>query len=68
VVQRPASYWTRGGYYYGPGYAPTYVVNDWGYYGLNQPPYGYYWRRSDAGDFLLVALATGIITDMILNH
>ncbi|GAB2493630.1 RcnB family protein [Pseudoxanthomonas sangjuensis] len=68
VVHRPAPYWARGGYYYGPGYAPTYVVNDWGYYGLRRPPHGYYWRRSDAGDFLLVALATGIIADVILNH
>lgn len=70
VVYRPAPrpYWVRGGRYYGTGYAPTYVVNDWGYYGLRAPPRGYYWRRSDTGDFLLVALATGIITDIILNH
>jgi Ni/Co efflux regulator RcnB len=68
VMQRPVPYWVRGGHYYGQNYAPTYIVNDWGYYGLNQPPPGYYWRRSDAGDFLLVALATGIIADLILNH
>lgn len=70
VVYRPvpAPYWRRGGYYYGRGYAPTYVVNDWGNYGLYAPPSGYYWRRSDAGDFLLVAITTGIITHLILNH
>lgn len=70
VVYRPAPrpHWARGGYYYGPGYGPTYVVDDWGYYGLRRPPHGYYWRRSDAGEFLLVALATGIIADVILNH
>jgi len=70
VVYRPAPrpYWVRGGRYYGAGYAPTYVVNDWGHYGLRSPPRGYYWRRSDTGEFLLVALATGIITDIILNH
>lgn len=70
VVYRPAPapYWRRGGHYYGRGYAPTYVVNDWGHYGLYAPPSGYYWRRSDAGDFLLVAITTGIITNLILNH
>ncbi len=70
VVYRPAPrpYWVRGGRYYGSGYAPTYVVNDWGHYGLRNPPRGYYWRRSDSGDYLLVALATGIIADIILNH
>lgn len=54
--------------YYGPGYGPTYVVDDWRYYRLAPPPRGYYWRRSDAGDFLLVAAATGIIADIILHH
>ena len=62
------AYWVRGGRYYGSGYAPTYVVNNWSYYGLRTPPRGYYWRRSDTGDFLLVALATGIIADIVLNH
>ena len=70
VIYRPAPppYWVRGGRYYGSGYAPTYRVDDWGYYGLNAPPRGYYWRRSNAGDFLLVALTTGIIADIVLNH
>ena len=70
VVYRPAphAYWVRGGRYYGSGYAPTYVVDDWGRYGLRSPPRGYYWRRSDAGDFLLVAAATGIIADLLLGH
>lgn len=70
VIYRPAPmpYWSRGGRYYGSGYAQTYRINDWGYYGLRTPPPGYYWRRSDAGDFLLVALTTGIIADIILHH
>lgn len=64
----PRPLWVRGNRYYGGGYGPTYVVNDWGGYGLGAPPYGYYWRRDDLGNFLLVAAATGIITDLILNH
>ncbi|MFT4255363.1 MAG: RcnB family protein [Pseudoxanthomonas sp.] len=70
VYVRQSAPWRRGGYYRGYSYAPTYVVNDYdyGYYGLDRPPRGYGWRRSDTGDFLLVALATGIIADIILNH
>jgi len=71
VVYRPvhvAPRWVRGGRYYDRGYGPTYVVNDYYGYGLRTPPRGYYWRRSDAGDFLLVALATGVIADLVLGH
>ena len=64
----PRPIWVRGARYYGPGYGPTYVVNDWGGYGLAPPPYGYYWRRDGVGNFLLVAATTGIITDLILHH
>ena len=74
-VYRPAYHpgygpprWARGGRYYDHGYGPTYVVHDYHGYGLRVPPRGYYWRRSDAGDYLLVAVATGIIADLILRH
>ena len=60
--------WARGGRYYGDGYRPTYVVTNYHGYGLRAPPRGYYWRRSDVGDFLLVAAATGIIADLILHR
>ncbi|HEY9540398.1 MAG TPA: RcnB family protein, partial [Luteimonas sp.] len=60
--------WSRGHRYYRAGYGRTYVVNDYYSYGLRRPPSGYYWRRSDAGDYLLVAIATGIIADLILSH
>jgi len=74
-VYRPAYHsgygpprWARGVRYYDHGYGPTYVVRDYHGYGLRAPPRGHYWRRSDAGDYLLVAVATGIITDLILRH
>lgn len=60
--------WARGARYYGDGYRPTYVVSDYRGYGLRAPPRGYYWRRSDVGDYLLVAAATGIIADLILHR
>lgn len=60
--------WSRGARYYDRGYGPTYVVSNYRPYGLRQAPRGYGWRRSDAGDFLLVALATGVIADIVLHH
>lgn len=74
VVYRPApprhaNYprWSRGARYYDRGYAPTYVVNDYYGYGLRQPPRGHHWRRDDRGDFLLVAIATGIIAEVLFH-
>jgi Ni/Co efflux regulator RcnB len=56
--------WRVGGYYSGP----RYVVNNWGAYpGLYAPPYGYQWVQSDTGDFLLVAIASGIIANLLMN-
>lgn len=45
---------------------PRYYVSDYGYYHLRRPPSGYRWIRSD-NNFLLVALATGVILD-IASH
>lgn len=57
----PRGHWVRGHRYYGP----TYVVSDYRSYRLRPPPRGYHWVR-DRGtdDFLLVAVATGIILDI----
>jgi Ni/Co efflux regulator RcnB len=60
--------WARGRHYQYAGYAPTYVVNDYRHYGLRNPPRGHHWRRSDAGEFLLVAIATGIIADIFIGR
>lgn len=37
-------------------------------YHLRRPPPGYHWVRDDRGNFLMVAIATGIIADILLNH
>lgn len=60
--------WSRGHRIHDYGWAPTYVVVDYDRYGLRHPPRGYHWRRDDRGDWLLVAVATGIIADVILNR
>jgi Ni/Co efflux regulator RcnB len=46
----------------------TYVVSDWRSDHLRAPPRGYHWVRSDNGDFLLVAITSGIIADLLLHH
>jgi len=51
--------------YYG---GPVYVVNDYGYYHVRRPPHGYHWVRDDAGNLLMVAIASGIIADLVLHH
>ena len=56
-------HWRRGYRYRGP----TYVVRDYGYYRLRQPPRGYHWVRADNNDYLLVAMATGIILDIAMR-
>ncbi len=44
-----------------------YVVEDWRGHHLRQPPRGYHWVQN-GGDYLLVAIASGVILDLLLNH
>ena len=59
--------WARGHRIHDYGWARTYVVVDYGRHGLRHPPRGYHWRRDDRGDWLLVAIATGIIADVVFH-
>ena len=52
----PAEYRTRG-----------YVVDDWRGHRLSAPPPGYHWVQS-GGDYLLVAIATGVIAQVLLGN
>jgi Ni/Co efflux regulator RcnB len=74
-----SGYWYAPGYGYRPisrygwrrgGYVPTgyrsYYVQDWGYYGLRPPPPGYRWIYAD-GNFVLMAVASGLIADLVLH-
>jgi Ni/Co efflux regulator RcnB len=66
VVYRPYGY-SRGRYvrdYYG---GPTVVVRDYGHYHVRRPPPGYHWVRDDRGNLLMVAIASGIIADLLLR-
>jgi Ni/Co efflux regulator RcnB len=42
------------------------VVRNWGSYHLRQPPSGYEWVQ-DNGQFVLIAITSGIIADVIAN-
>ena len=44
-----------------------YVVDDWRGHRLNAPPRGYHWVQA-GGDYVLVAIATGIIASILLNQ
>ena len=60
----PYRVWMRGERFVPiPGYL---VVNDWRYFRLRPPPFGFHWVRA-GGDFLLVANRSGRIADIIFN-
>jgi Ni/Co efflux regulator RcnB len=44
-----------------------YVVDDWRGHHLTAPPRGYHWVQT-GGDYVLVAIATGVILQLLLNH
>lgn len=45
-----------------------FYVDDYARYHLHAPPVGYHWIRGDNGQFVLVALATGLIVQEIIGH
>lgn len=60
------------GYYRGDRMPPQYrsrqyIVEDWRGHHLSAPPRGYHWVQS-GGDYVLVAIATGIILQLLLNN
>ena len=45
----------------------TYVVEDWRGHRLSSPPRGYHWVQAGS-DYLLVAIATGVILQLMLGQ
>ena len=43
-------------------------VDDYRYYDLAPPPRGHRWVRSPDGRYVLIAVASGIIADILLHH
>jgi Ni/Co efflux regulator RcnB len=65
---RHEGWYKRGGYMPVEYRSDRYYVSDWRVYHLRQPPRGYRWVRSDNGDFLMVAIATGIIASILAGN
>ena len=67
------AYGARGADFHRGGRIPAeyrnrqYVVNDWRSHRLSAPPRGQQWVQV-GGDYVLVAIATGIIAQLILNQ
>ena len=58
--------WYRGGRVPAMYRTPHYVVGDWRGHHLAAPPRGYHWVQY-GGDYLLVAIATGVIAQLVLS-
>jgi Ni/Co efflux regulator RcnB len=63
---RPDRGWRRGDRLPQAWRHRNYVVDDWRGHHLRPPPRGYEWVQ-DGGDYLLVAVATGVIAEILLN-
>ena len=57
----------RGGYIPYEYRSRQYYVNDWRGHRLYAPPHGYQWVQVGP-DYVLIALATGLIANLILNQ
>ena len=70
---RGSYYGARGPDFRRGGYIPReyrnrqYVVNDYRMYHLSPPPRGQQWVQV-GGDYVLIAIASGLIANIILNH
>lgn len=63
----PQHDWRRGGRV-PPSYRGyNYVVNDWRGHHLSAPPRGHHWIQNGS-DYLLVAIASGVIAQIILSN
>lgn len=63
----PRHNFRRGGYVSREYRGSRYVVNDWHRYRLSAPPRGMHWVQA-GNDYLLVAIATGVIAQVLINN
>ncbi|MET3494059.1 RcnB family protein [Variovorax boronicumulans] len=64
---QPRTEWRRGGRVPAEYRGRNYVVNDYRAYRLQQPPRGYQWVGV-GGDYVLAAIATGLIAQIIAGQ
>lgn len=63
----PEHNWRRGSRLPTEYRSHQYVVDDWRGHRLSAPPRGYHWVQAGP-DYVLAAIATGIIAQVLLNH
>jgi Ni/Co efflux regulator RcnB len=63
----PDHRWRRGDRIPREYWGPQYVVTDWRGHHLSEPPRGYHWVQVN-GDYVLAAIATGVILDTLLTQ
>ena len=63
----PSHNFYRGGKLTSQYRSRQYVVDDWRGHRLSAPPRGYHWVQTGA-DYVLVAIATGVILQVLLDH
>ena len=63
----PHHEWRRGGRLPDEYRGDHYVVNDWRGHHLSEPPRGYHWVQVN-GDYVLAAVASGVILDTLLTQ
>lgn len=63
---QPHAEWRRGGRVPSEYRGRNYVVNDWRSHRLQAPPRGYQWVGV-GGDYVLAAIATGLIAQIIVG-
>ena len=62
----PSHNWYRGSRLPPEYRSRQYVVDDWRGHRLSAPPRGYQWVQAGS-DYLLVAIATGVIAQLLIN-
>lgn len=65
-MPRPHQDWRRGGRVPSDYRQSHYVIDDWRGHHLRQPPRGYHWLDVN-GDYVLAAVATGVIAQIITS-
>jgi Ni/Co efflux regulator RcnB len=61
-------HWSRGDRLPEQYRQDRYVVSDWRSHNLRTPPRGYRWVRNDNGQYLLAAIVSGVIADIVSQN
>jgi Ni/Co efflux regulator RcnB len=61
-------HWSRGDRVPDQYRQNQYIVSDWRQHNLRAPPRGYHWVRNDNEQFLLTAIASGIIFEIVSEN